>query len=93
MPVEPQPCNIMDIQSILIACGIGIVAGWLASLVTKGTGSGILRDLLIGLVGGLIGSWLIPKTGLPLPAGILGAILTAFIGAVILLLLVRLIVK
>ena len=83
----------MTLQSFLIACGIGIVAGWLASLVMKGAGSGLLRDLVIGVLGGIIGSWLIPKTGLVLGAGYVGAIATAFIGAVVLLLAIRLIIK
>ncbi len=82
-----------DIESILIACAIGIIAGWLASLVMKGGGSGLLRDLIIGLLGGIIGSWLIPKTGLVLGSGYPGAIVTAFIGAVILLVVVRLVAK
>lgn len=82
-----------DIESIFIACAIGIVAGWLASLVMKGGGSGLLRDLVIGLLGGIIGSWLIPKTGIVLGGGYLGAIATAFIGAVVLLLVVRLVAK
>ena len=57
----------MDIQSILIACGIGIVAGWLASLVVKGGSSGLLGNLVIGILGGFIGHWLLPKIGLNLP--------------------------
>ncbi|HEX2749248.1 MAG TPA: GlsB/YeaQ/YmgE family stress response membrane protein [Verrucomicrobiales bacterium] len=83
----------MSIEHILIMCGIGILAGWLASLVMKGGGSGLIRDLIIGLLGGIIGGWLIPKTGLTLGPGYVGAILTAFIGAVVLLLLVRIIAK
>jgi|GraSoiStandDraft_1057264.scaffolds.fasta_scaffold786891_1 uncharacterized membrane protein YeaQ/YmgE (transglycosylase-associated protein family) len=84
----------MSLEHFLITCAIGIVAGWLASLVMKGGGSGILRDLIIGLVGGLIGGWLIPKTGVAIPGGpYVVSILTAFIGAVILLLIVRLVSK
>ncbi len=83
----------MTLQHFLIMCGIGILAGWLASLVMKGGGSGLLRDLIIGLLGGIIGGWLIPQTGLHLGGGYVGAILTAFIGAVVLLLLVRIIAK
>lgn len=83
----------MDIQTILIACGIGLVAGWLASLVMKGGGSGLLRDLLIGLLGGIIGHVLLPKIGLHVGGGLVGAIVTAFIGAVVLLFVVRLVAK
>lgn len=83
----------MELQSILIACGIGIVAGWLASLVMKGGSSGLLRNLLIGLLGGIVGSWLLPRVGLRVGGELVGAIITAFIGAVVLLLVVRLIAK
>ena len=84
----------MTLESVLIACGIGIIAGWLASLVMKGAGSGLVRDLLIGLAGGFIGHWLIPKTGITMPGGpYVSAILTAFAGAVVLLLVIRLIGK
>ena len=83
----------MTLESFLIACGIGIVAGWLASLVMKGGGSGLVRDLILGVLGGVIGSWLIPKTGLHLGSGYVGAIANAFIGAVVLLFAIRLVVK
>jgi uncharacterized membrane protein YeaQ/YmgE (transglycosylase-associated protein family) len=84
----------MTLESILIACGIGIIAGWLASLVMRGAGSGLLREMIIGVLGGVIGHWLIPKMGITLPGGpYVTAILTAFIGAVVLLLGIRLIGK
>ena len=84
----------MTLEHLLITCAIGILAGWLASLVMKGGGSGVLRDLIIGLVGGLIGGWLLPKVGLIPPGGpYVASILTAFIGAVILLAIVRLVAK
>ena len=83
----------MDTQSILIACAIGIIAGWLASMLLKGGGSGLVLDLVIGVLGSFVGAWLIPKTGISLPAGYPGAILTAFIGAVVLLLAIRIVSK
>ena len=83
----------MTFESILIACGIGIVAGWLASLVMKGGSSGLISNLVIGVIGGFIGAWLIPKTGLVLGGGYVGAIANAFIGAVVLLFAIRLLSK
>jgi len=83
----------MDTTTILIACGIGIIAGWLASLVMRGGSSGLLRNLVIGLLGGIVGHLLIPKTGIVLPAGYPGAILSAFAGAVVLLLIFKLLAK
>jgi uncharacterized membrane protein YeaQ/YmgE (transglycosylase-associated protein family) len=83
----------MDTTTILIACGIGIIAGWLASLVMKGSGSGLLRNLAIGLLGGIVGHLVVPKTGIVLPAGYAGAIINAFVGAIVLLLIFRLLAK
>jgi uncharacterized membrane protein YeaQ/YmgE (transglycosylase-associated protein family) len=83
----------MDSISILVACAIGIIAGWLAGLVVRGSGGGLLRDLVIGLLGGVIGHLLISRFDIGLPAGYPGAMITAFGGAVILLLIFRLIAK
>lgn len=72
---------------------IGGIAGWLASLVVRGTGLGLIGDIIVGIVGGLIGGFLL---SLLLPGSFsvtgfnLGSIIVAFIGAVVLLLLVRL---
>lgn len=72
---------------------VGGIAGWLASLVVRGTGLGIVGDIIVGIVGGLIGGFLL---SLLLPGQFsvtglnLGSIIVAFIGAVVLLLLVRL---
>ena len=80
----------MGIESILVILVVGLVAGWLASLIVRGSGMGILGDLLVGLVGALIGSWLLPRVGISLGSGILAEIINATIGAVILLLILRL---
>ncbi|HEX8035898.1 MAG TPA: GlsB/YeaQ/YmgE family stress response membrane protein [Ktedonobacterales bacterium] len=72
---------------------VGGIAGWLASLVVRGTGLGLVGDIIVGIVGGLIGGFLL---SLLLPGSFsvtgfnLGSIIVAFIGAVVLLLLVRL---
>jgi uncharacterized membrane protein YeaQ/YmgE (transglycosylase-associated protein family) len=83
----------MTLESILIACVIGAVAGWLASLVIKGGSSGLLRNIIIGIIGGFLGGWLLPMIGLTLGSGYVGAILTSFIGAVVLLLVAKVVVK
>jgi uncharacterized membrane protein YeaQ/YmgE (transglycosylase-associated protein family) len=70
---------------------IGAIAGWLAGQLVQGTGFGLLGDILIGIVGALFASWLFPALGLHLGGGILAAIISATLGAVILLLIVRLI--
>lgn len=72
---------------------VGAIAGWLASLVVRGTGLGLAGDIIVGIIGGLIGGFLLSLL-LPGSYGVsginLGSIVVAFIGAVVLLLLVRL---
>ncbi|OJF94249.1 GlsB/YeaQ/YmgE family stress response membrane protein [Pararhizobium antarcticum] len=81
----------MGIESILIFILIGAIAGWLAGLIVKGFGFGLLGNIIVGIVGAFIAGALFPRLGLPLGDGILGAILAATLGAVILLLLIRVI--
>src|ERR1700758_2855349 len=77
-------------QSLLVIIVVGIVAGWLAGRVMEGGGFGLIGDLLVGLVGAFIGDWLLPRLGIHLGAGIVSLIINAFIGAVVLLLILRL---
>lgn len=81
----------LSTQSVLVIIIVGIVAGWLAGLIVRGGGMGIIADLAIGIVGAFIGSWVLPKLGIVLGAGIVPAIINATIGAVILLLIIRLV--
>jgi len=79
-------------MSILAWIVVGLVAGVLASLVMGGTGYGIIGDIVIGIVGAFIGGWLFTTLGIATPLGGLGGtIFVAFIGAVVLLLILRLI--
>jgi uncharacterized membrane protein YeaQ/YmgE (transglycosylase-associated protein family) len=78
-------------ESILVILFVGIVAGWLAGRVMEGGGFGLIGDLIVGLIGAFVGDWLLPQLGLHLGTGILSLILNAFIGAVVLLLLLRLV--
>ena len=79
----------MSLESLIIFLLIGGIAGWLAGLVVKGGGFGIVGDIVVGIVGALIAGFLFPALGFSLGAGIVGAIIHATIGAVILLLIVR----
>jgi uncharacterized membrane protein YeaQ/YmgE (transglycosylase-associated protein family) len=81
----------MSGESLLIILLVGLIAGWLAGQIVQGTGFGIVGDLLIGVVGAFIGSWLLPRLGVHLGSGIVAAIINATIGAMILLLIIRLI--
>lgn len=79
----------MDILTWLI---VGLIAGVLASLVMGGTGYGLIGDIIIGIVGAFVGGWLFRMLGVAVPlGGIAGTILVAFVGAVVLLFLIRLI--
>lgn len=79
----------MDILTWLI---VGLVAGLLASFVVKGGGYGLLGDIIVGILGAFIGGWLFGKMGWSsVFPGIAGTIFVAFIGAVILLVILRLI--
>ena len=77
-------------MNFLIYIIVGGIAGWLASLVMKRDGSqGIILNVVVGIIGGLLGGWLLPLLGLGM-GGTLGFLVTAFVGAVVLLLIVNL---
>lgn len=72
---------------------IGAVAGWLAGLVMKGRGFGVLGNIIVGVVGAILGGYLFGVLGVSTGGGLLGSLITAFVGAVVLLFLVGLIKK
>jgi uncharacterized membrane protein YeaQ/YmgE (transglycosylase-associated protein family) len=71
---------------------VGLIAGFLAGKVMKGGGFGVIMDIVIGIIGALLGGWLFGLLGV-FPGGLIGSIFVAFVGACILLWLVRLIKK
>jgi uncharacterized membrane protein YeaQ/YmgE (transglycosylase-associated protein family) len=81
----------MGIESIIIWLIVGAIAGWLAGMVVKGRGMGLLADIIVGIIGAVIAGWLLPQLGIYIGGGIIAQIIDAFIGAVILLLILRLI--
>jgi uncharacterized membrane protein YeaQ/YmgE (transglycosylase-associated protein family) len=81
----------MSNESILVILLVGLIAGWLAGQIVKGTGYGLVADICIGIIGALIGSWLLPQLGIHLGAGIVSSIIVATIGAIILLVILRLV--
>jgi uncharacterized membrane protein YeaQ/YmgE (transglycosylase-associated protein family) len=78
-------------QSIVIILLVGLIAGWLAGKIVRGTGFGLIADIAIGIVGAFIAAWLFPKLGIALGTGMVRAIIDATIGAVLLLLVLRLV--
>ena len=80
----------MEIIGTLI---IGAIAGYLGSILYKGSGLGLLWNIVAGIIGGYVGYWLLGKLGVSLGSGWLGAILTGAIGAIIILFLLNLVVR
>ncbi len=68
---------------------IGAVAGWLAGLIVKGSGSGLLLNIVIGIIGGVLGGWLFGLMGIA-STGMWGSLITSIVGAIVLLLIVGL---
>lgn len=72
---------------------IGAVAGWLAGLLMKGRGFGIIGNIIVGCIGALLGGFLFGLVGISGGGGLIGSLITALIGAIILLLIISLIKK
>jgi uncharacterized membrane protein YeaQ/YmgE (transglycosylase-associated protein family) len=81
----------MSGQSLIVILFVGLVAGWLAGKVVRGTGFGLIGDIIVGILGAFIAGWLFPRLGFHLGVGIVEEILFSAIGAIVLLLIVRLI--
>jgi uncharacterized membrane protein YeaQ/YmgE (transglycosylase-associated protein family) len=78
-------------EGLIVILFVGLVAGWLAGKIVRGTGFGIIGDIIVGIAGAFIASWLFPKLGIHLGTGLVEEIIYSAIGAIILLLIVRLI--
>jgi uncharacterized membrane protein YeaQ/YmgE (transglycosylase-associated protein family) len=80
--------GLMDIIDVIIWLVVGGVAGWLAGLIVKGYGLGVVGNIIVGIVGAFIAGWLLPKIGIIIIGGWIAALIDAVIGAVILLLII-----
>ena len=78
-------------ERLLVILLVGVIACWLAGKIVLGVGLGILGDFVVGILGAFIGNWVLPRLGIHLAAGIVGAVINATIGAILLLLVVRLV--
>jgi uncharacterized membrane protein YeaQ/YmgE (transglycosylase-associated protein family) len=81
----------MPVDTLLIWLLVGAIAGWLAGTIVKGGGFGLLGDIVVGIVGAFVGGWLLPRLGIHFGVGVVSVIASATIGAVVLLLILRLI--
>jgi len=80
----------MTVESLLVFLIVGAVAGWLAGVIVKGHGFGLVGNIVVGIVGAFLAGFLLPRLGLAIGGGIVAAIINALIGAVILLVLIGL---
>ncbi len=72
---------------------VGLIAGWLAGVLVKGGGFGMLGDIVVGILGALVGGFLFRALGLSAGGGFLGSIFVATVGAIVLIVVLRIIKK
>jgi uncharacterized membrane protein YeaQ/YmgE (transglycosylase-associated protein family) len=82
----------MDAHGIIVWLIVGAIAGWLAGIVVKGGGFGLIGDIIVGIIGAFIAGWLLPLINFPQIGGpFIGSVIDAFIGAVILLFILKIV--
>ncbi len=80
-------------SGIIFTILVGAAAGWLGSVIYKGSGLGIVGNIVVGIIGGFLGYGLLGMLKVSLGEGAIGAILTGAIGAIVLLFILNLIIK
>jgi uncharacterized membrane protein YeaQ/YmgE (transglycosylase-associated protein family) len=75
-------------MELLVFLLVGAIAGWLAGLIVRGFGYGLIGNIAVGIIGALVAGYLFPRLGIGLPAGLIGEILSAVVGAVIVLVII-----
>lgn len=78
----------MSVEHLIWFLLIGLLAGWIASLVMKSGRGGIVQYLIIGVIGALLGGWLFALLGLH-AGGLIGSLVMATVGAIVLIVLLR----
>jgi uncharacterized membrane protein YeaQ/YmgE (transglycosylase-associated protein family) len=91
LPGQGNQGESMGVETFIIWLIVGAIAGWLAGVLVRGSGFGLIGDIIVGIVGGIIAGWLLPMIGIVIGGGLVGAVINALIGAVILLVIVKLI--
>jgi len=76
-------------ESLVVILIVGLIAGWLAGQVVRGSGFGLIGDVVIGVLGAFVGNWMLPRVGIHLGTGIAAQIADAALGAIVLLLFLR----
>jgi uncharacterized membrane protein YeaQ/YmgE (transglycosylase-associated protein family) len=80
----------MDLENLIIILVVGALSGWLAGVIFKGRGFGIIGNIVVGIVGAVLGAYIFNLIGVFI-SGFIGSIITATIGAIILLYLISLV--
>lgn len=83
----------MTLEALIVWLVVGGIAGWLAGLVVKGYGLGLIGNIVVGIVGAAIAGWLLPRIGISIGAGIPAMLINAIIGAVLLLVVIGLVTR
>jgi uncharacterized membrane protein YeaQ/YmgE (transglycosylase-associated protein family) len=78
-------------MGLIAALIIGAIAGWLAGLIVRGAGFGLIGNIVIGIIGALVAGWLLPQLGVSLGSGTMRDIINATIGAVVVLVILSLV--
>jgi len=81
----------MATEPLLIFLIVGAVAGWLAGVIVKGYGFGLVGNIVVGVLGSFLGGWLFGRFAIMQGDGVVGSLIGATVGAVVLLFLLRLI--
>ena len=81
----------MTLEALIIWLIVGALAGWIAGLIVKGYGLGLIGNIVVGIIGAVIAGWLLPRLGIVIGSGFVAALINAIIGAVILLVIIGLI--
>ncbi len=82
----------MDLTALIIYLALGAIAGWIAGLIMKGDGFGLIINIIVGIVGAVIGGWVFSLLGFE-STGLIGSMITAVVGAIILLFIIGLFKK
>lgn len=83
----------MDPVTLIVWLVVGAVAGWLAGTIMKGSGFGVIGNVIVGIVGAAIAGYLLPRFGIFIGGGLVAAIINAVIGACILLFVIGLVAR
>jgi uncharacterized membrane protein YeaQ/YmgE (transglycosylase-associated protein family) len=78
-------------MEILVTLLVGALAGWLGSLIIRGSGFGLIGNIVMGILGSFVGTWLLGKLGYSFGGGFWGSVLTGAAGAIVILVMVRII--